>query len=74
MKRRDLFKGLAAGLGTLAACDPVRDGDALAAEGTSPKGRTPRFIDIHVHTCKPRHPKVTRQTEATIPLRRSSSR
>ena len=67
MKRRDLLKGVTAGLGALAACNPLRSDEAPAGERRRPEGRKPRFIDIHVHTCKPRHPKVTRANGTRYP-------
>ena len=67
MKRRDVLKGMAGGLGALAACDPLRGGAVLAGEEKRPAGRKPGFIDIHVHTCKPRHPKVTRANGTRYP-------
>ncbi len=67
MKRRDLFKGMAAGLGAFAVGSGFCDGDALAGEKTRGAASKPRFIDIHVHTCKPRHPKVTRPNGTHYP-------
>lgn len=67
MKRRDCLKGMAAAVGALAAYSPLNDGEVLAGEDTRPEGRTPRLIDIHVHTCKPRHPKVTRANGTRYP-------
>jgi predicted TIM-barrel fold metal-dependent hydrolase len=60
MIRRDWLKGVAAGLGAFAAqASLVRQSEVHASPGTAAE-KKPRFIDIHVHTCKPRHPKVTR--------------
>jgi uncharacterized protein len=67
MKRRDLLKGLAVGLGTLAVGGPGRGGEALAGEEPFRKGKTPTLIDIHVHTCRPRHPKLTRPDGSHYP-------
>ena len=71
MKRRDWFKGLAASLGAFAVGNPDRGGGALAGEESSRQGRKPRFIDIHVHTSKPRHPKVTRPNGSHYPSPRT---
>ena len=68
MKRRDLFKGMAACFGTLAAGKfQLGSSEALAEQGSSPKGSKRGFIDIHVHTCKPRHPKLTRANGSHYP-------
>lgn len=67
MKRRTWLKGVAAGLGASAVGNSLSR-DAVFAEGeTRRAARTPRLIDIHVHTCKPRHPKVTRPNGTCYP-------
>ncbi|MHB8902940.1 MAG: amidohydrolase family protein [Thermoguttaceae bacterium] len=67
MNRRDCLKQVAAGLSTWAACTPFRSGEVLAEEESRPEPAKLRFIDIHVHTCKPRHPKVTRANGTHYP-------
>jgi len=68
MNRREIVKGVAAGLGALAGCKyAFRDGKALAAQESASQGKKPSLIDIHVHTCKPRHPKVTRPNGTHYP-------
>ena len=67
MMRRDCLKSLAAGWGAFAVGNPGRGGGALAGEGVSRKGKKPRFIDIHVHTSRPRHPKMTRPDGSHYP-------
>lgn len=68
MKRRTFLQTAATGLAAVAssrlACPTS---DALAAQGPARNPRTPGFIDIHVHTCKARHPKVTRANGTCYP-------
>jgi uncharacterized protein len=67
MRRRDLLKGMTAGLSALAACSAFRSGEVSGVEERRSEKRKQGFIDIHVHTCKPRHPKVTRAAGSRYP-------
>jgi hypothetical protein len=67
MKRRDWLKSTAAGLGAFAAGRSFGEGAVLAEEKTHRRGTEPGFIDVHVHVCKPRHPKVRRANGTHYP-------
>lgn len=68
MKRRQFASSMTRGLGALAACSGhLRGSNALAGETPPAKRDKPGFIDIHVHTCKARHPKITRANGTAYP-------
>lgn len=68
MRRRTFVRGVAAGCGAVAASAyALESREILASEQRPSKAKTPGFVDIHVHTCKPRHPKVTRANGTHYP-------
>ena len=68
MKRRQFVSIMVRGLGALAAygCH-LRGSNAMAGETPAAKRDKPGFIDIHVHTCKARHPRITRANGTHYP-------